>query len=119
MSLDLIIHFVESPEKSAAFYKRLFHLEPLELSPTFALFALPGGLKLGLWSPKTAEPPASVGGGGHELCFSVDNVDELYQKWKAQGLSFLQPPTDMDFGRTFVATDPDGYRLRVYRLSEN
>jgi hypothetical protein len=26
----------------------------------------------------------------------------------------VQPPTDMDFGRTFVALDPDGDRLRVF-----
>ena len=27
-------------------------------------------------------------------------------------------PTDMDFGRTFVALDPDNHRLRVYWLNE-
>jgi len=24
------------------------------------------------------------------------------------------PPTDLDIGRSFVALDPDGHRLRVY-----
>jgi hypothetical protein len=27
----------------------------------------------------------------------------------------LQPPTEMDFGRTFTAADPDGHRLRVFK----
>jgi predicted enzyme related to lactoylglutathione lyase len=29
-----------------------------------------------------------------------------------------QKPTDMDFGRTFVVLDPDGHRIRVYKLHE-
>ena len=28
------------------------------------------------------------------------------------------PPTDLDFGRSFVALDPDGHRLRVYAVAE-
>ena len=34
------------------------------------------------------------------------------------GVKILQPPTDMDFGRTFVALDPDGHRLRVFAAAE-
>ena len=32
----------------------------------------------------------------------------------AGGLTILQAPMQMDFGTTFVATDPDGHRLRVF-----
>ncbi len=35
-----------------------------------------------------------------------------------RGLTIAQAPSDMDFGRTFVALDPDGHRLRVYWLSD-
>ncbi len=42
-------------------------------------------------------------------------LDATHAAWAAKGLSILQPPTDMDFGRTFVALDPDGHRLRVFR----
>ena len=38
--------------------------------------------------------------------------------WRAQGLRILQSITDMDFGRTFVALDPDGHRLRAYVRTE-
>jgi hypothetical protein len=30
----------------------------------------------------------------------------------------LQAPADMDFGRTFVALDPDNHRLRVCWLND-
>jgi len=29
-------------------------------------------------------------------------------------LDIIQEPVQMDFGYTFVATDPDGHRLRVF-----
>jgi predicted enzyme related to lactoylglutathione lyase len=41
-------------------------------------------------------------------------VDAAYAQWRAKGLPILQAPTDMDFGRTFVALDPDRHRLRVF-----
>ena len=52
---NFMILFVDSPAVSAAFYKTLFDREPVEASPTFALFALDSGLMLGLWSRHTAE----------------------------------------------------------------
>lgn len=33
---------------------------------------------------------------------------------KKRGLTILQEPVRMDFGTAFVATDPDGHRLRVF-----
>jgi predicted enzyme related to lactoylglutathione lyase len=41
-------------------------------------------------------------------------VDAVYADWASRGLRILQTPVEMDFGYTFVATDPDGHRLRVY-----
>jgi hypothetical protein len=37
-----------------------------------------------------------------------------FADWKKRGLNILQEPVQMDFGTTFVATDPDGHRLRVF-----
>jgi predicted enzyme related to lactoylglutathione lyase len=51
------------------------------------------------------------------LGFSVADataVDALHQEWRKRGLKITQAPTEMDFGRTFVALDPDGHRLRVF-----
>ncbi|WLT31858.1 VOC family protein [Geothrix sp. PMB-07] len=111
------ILYVDQPQRSAEFYGKLLGRAPVEASPTFALFVLPSGLKLGLWSRHTVEPKAQAMGGGAELVFTLDNreaVDTAHASWRKAGLPILQPPVAMDFGYTFVALDPDGHRLRVY-----
>lgn len=63
------------------------------------------------------EPAATAAGGGGEIAFSVssrDVVGNLFTDWTQRGLVIEQEPTDMDFGYTFVALDPDGHRLRVF-----
>lgn len=116
--LGYVLLFVESPIKSAEFYSRLFNLKPIDQSPTFVLFALADGVKLGLWSRHTVEPTVKAQPGCAEICFSHENVDELFNQWGMQGVVMIQKPTDMDFGRTFVALDPDGHRIRISRMNE-
>jgi predicted enzyme related to lactoylglutathione lyase len=115
--LSLVILYVDDPRASVAFYANLLDLAPVEESDTFALLPLSSGVALALWSRHTVEPRAEAAGGGTELAFKVEDVDAVRADWTARGLPVLQAPTDMDFGRTFVALDPDGHRLRVYRLA--
>ncbi|QLL15289.1 VOC family protein [Pseudomonas chlororaphis] len=115
-----LLLYVDSPATSANFYSRLLDRPPVELSPTFALFILDSGLKLGLWSRQDVEPATQVAGGGSELALAVtDNqtVDRLHSQWAESGVSIAQAPTRLDFGYTFVALDPDGHRLRVLCLA--
>lgn len=112
--LGLVILYVADPPASAAFYAGLLGQDPAETSPGFAMFALPSGVGLGLWSRRTVEPAAAAGGGGAEIAFTAEDVDAVHADWTARGLTIAQAPTDMDFGRTFVALDPDGHRLRVF-----
>jgi len=107
------ILYVDNPPASAGFYARLLGRAPVESSPTFAMFANATGPVLALWSRHTVEPAATPAG-GNELAFQVADVDAVHEDWRSLGLSILQAPTDMDFGRTFVALDPDGHRLRVF-----
>ena len=113
--LSLAILYVDDPAASAAFYADLFGRPPVEASPTFAMFSMPGGAGVGLWSRHTVEPGGAVGGGGGELAFMAEDVDAVHADWAGRGLTIAQPPTDLDFGRTFVALDPDGHRLRVFK----
>ncbi len=113
--------YVDSPEKSAEFYRQLLGVEPVEQSPTFALFILNNGFKLGMWSKHTVEPAPAATGGGAEICFMCEQpqqVDALYQQWRDKGLTIVQSPVELDFGYTFVAANPDGHRLRVYKLND-
>jgi catechol 2,3-dioxygenase-like lactoylglutathione lyase family enzyme len=115
---NFIILYVDNPAASADFYTALLGKPPVESSPTFAMFALPSGVMLGLWSRHTVEPAASATlGGGSEVAFAVGSKDEvtaLYDTWTGRGLRVAQKPVDLDFGHTFVALDPDGHRLRVF-----
>jgi predicted enzyme related to lactoylglutathione lyase len=117
---NYLLLYVDNPSASAAFYAPLLGRAPVESSPTFALFILESGVKLGLWARRTVEPAVTVGGGGAELAFSVAGIPAvraLYAEWTGRGLTILQAPTAMDFGFTFVALDPDGHRLRVFAVS--
>lgn len=124
LSPSFLIHFVDSPLKSAPFYSRLLGMEPVESSPTFVLFAFPNGIGLGLWSSQTATPRPAKGGGGSELCFtlkSADSVDSLYLKWVEEGVSIASAPVSMmkeGIERSFVAEDPDGHRIRIMAMGE-
>ncbi len=113
--LSLVILYVDNPTASAAFYADLLGQPPAEQSPTFAMFPLPSGIGLGLWSRHTVEPAAAAAGGGTEIAFMATDVDAVHADWAAKGLAIAQPPTELDFGRTFVALDPDGHRLRVFK----
>ena len=66
------------------------------------------------------KPAATLTGGGGELGFVPGSaeVEARYNQWRELGLPIEQTPTEMEFGYTFVARDPDGHRLRVYALSE-
>lgn len=117
-SLGFILLFVENPLKSSVFYQDIFGIKPIEESPTFVMFALNNGVMLGLWSRYTAEPRVEAQAGAAEICFAAEDVDALYELWGKKHITIAQKPTDMDFGRTFVALDPDGHRVRAYRLHE-
>lgn len=114
---DYILLYVTNPAASAEFYAALLECKPIEASPTFALFVLPSGVKLGLWARQTVEPPVTSPGVAGELAFAVNDeatVRAWYNDWQARGIAMAQTPLQLDFGFTFVALDPDGHRLRVF-----
>jgi catechol 2,3-dioxygenase-like lactoylglutathione lyase family enzyme len=115
-SLDYILLAVRDPLKSGALYAKMLGTEPVESSPGFVLFVTGNGGKIGLWLAPEIEPKAKPAGGA-EISFTEPDkaaVLATHEAWKAFGLTILQPPTDMDFGFTFTAEDPDGHRLRPF-----
>lgn len=111
------ILYVTNPTRSAIFYRELFGRQPVEESPTFAMFVFELGARLALWSSATVEPAVTQTAGAMELAFALpddDAVDRLSVEWLARGLTLIQAPTKMEFGYTCMALDPDGHRLRLY-----
>ena len=114
-SLSQMLIYVADPAASTAFYRSLFDREPVEASPNFAAFDL-DGFTLALWARDKVEPAADRAGSSAELVLIVDQagaVDRLWADWQGRGVALIQPPTDLYFGRTFTALDPDDHRLRV------
>lgn len=115
---SLTILYVADVARSAAFYGKLLEESPKEQSPNFAMFALSDGLALGLWQREDVAPKIGPSAGAqNELALIQPNaasVDTTYVHWRELGAAILQEPTDMDFGHTFTAQDPDGHRLRVF-----
>jgi predicted enzyme related to lactoylglutathione lyase len=114
---NFILLYVKNVATSVSFYAGLLGRAPVDASINFALFALSSGVKLGLWARHDVQPMATVSPGSAELCItlaSVEAVEAAHAEWLGQGLTILQAPTKMDFGFTFVASDPDGHRIRVF-----
>ena len=113
LQLSFVILMVENPGSSSALYGELLGLTPTEASPSFVMFTLPSGMTLALEARADAEPPVTAPPGGAEIAFTAPDVDAVHAAWRNRGLAIVQAPVDMPFGRTFVALDPDGHRLRV------
>jgi predicted enzyme related to lactoylglutathione lyase len=113
---NLILLYVKDPLASADFYEKLFETKPAGKFPTYVAFEFPSGLSIGLWS--TQAKNFVSGGTGHlsEIAFMLkgeEQVRELHDSWQKRGVPIEQPPHKAVFGLTFVATDPDGHRIRV------
>lgn len=120
-TLNYLLLAVRDPLQSAELYSKLLGREPVEKAPTFVLYVLPTGLKIGLWLADEMEPKPNAAG-GIEISFSEDNKDAVratYAEWSKLGLKVVQEPTEMDFGFTFVVEDADGHRLRPFVLADN
>jgi len=112
----VLLH-VEDVARSATFYGQMLGATPLEQSPGFAMLALGGGARLGLWKRAGVLPVSGGAPGASELAFPVTDgvqVDALHAAWIGQGLTVLQAPEDREFGRTSTVADPDGHRVRVF-----
>ncbi|GKW24959.1 drug:proton antiporter [Pectobacterium carotovorum subsp. carotovorum] len=117
---NFIILYVEDAVASERFYRELFDFQPIEKSENFSMFAFDSGLLLGLWSKHEVKPVAQLAGGGSELAIRVESeaaLNAMYESWKTRDITIAQDITQMDFGLTFVALDPDQHRLRVYYAS--
>lgn len=116
-NIHFVLLYVANPRASARFYQQVLERAPIELSDTFALFALESGLKLGLWGRAGVEPAATGAPGSSEIAFVVPDeaaVKVTHETWRHRGVAILQEPAALDFGFTFTAADPDGHRLRVF-----
>ena len=111
-----VILYVSDVEVSTAFYREILGHGPIKTYPGFSVFTLSDEMTLGLQAADEIDPAAEPYVGGTELSLSNvkhADVDRLHAQWKALGIPMVLEPTVLEFGYTFVATDPDGHRLRA------
>ncbi len=109
------ILYVDDVPRSVAFYREIFGIEPVQNLPTYGMFVQTPGRAWGLWQRDQVTPAVTEPAGGAEYCLPVtsrEEIDALAAAWRERGIPIIQEPTEMDFGYTFVALDPDGHRLR-------
>lgn len=121
MNLGYVILYVRDMARAKAFYTDVLGLTVVEAvsGPTFVTLRPAGGSLLALQDksaaqlpPKREEQPGSV-----ELSFEAEDVDGTWKRWKEQGVELVTDPMDLPFGRYFLAKDPEGHYLSVYRLA--
>jgi len=113
---NLFLVYVTDAERATEFYRDLFGIEPVMVTPRYVSFEVASGVLFSLWSgraeqvvpevPRTSEVGLMLAGGAAV-------VDETFAAWQAKGVSVLEEPHDEVFGRTFVVADPDGNLIRV------
>jgi len=96
---------------------RTFYVETLGLTvdshfdtPDFVLFDT-NSIPFALSAARVNLDEVSQPGLGVTFWLDCDSVNELHSKLEAAGVTIITPPFDGPFGRTFVFTDPDGYRI--------
>lgn len=121
MNLDFVILYVSDMDKVKAFYTDILGLSvvPAASGPNFVTLRSGGGAMLGLQDKVGAKfaPRDETQSGSVELSFSVDDVDATWKHWKEMGVELLSDPTNLPFGRYFIAKDPEGHYLSAYRFA--
>lgn len=121
MNLGFIVLYVQDIEKAKAFYTDLLGMAVVDevSSPTFVTLRPAAGSLIGLQDKAAAkmQPAHEANAGSMELSFEADDVDATWKRWKEEGVEIVADPVDLPFGRYFLAKDPEGHYLSVYRFA--
>jgi predicted enzyme related to lactoylglutathione lyase len=121
MNLGIVIIYVNDLQKSKTFYTEVIGLPVVaeQSGPTFVALMPSEGPMLALEDVSILPAGQAKPAGSVEIGFAVDDVDAVYHQWKQCGVAMVEDPEDKPFGRSFLAKDPDGHFLTVYRLRQN
>ena len=91
MNLGIVILYVRDVEKSKAFYTDIVGLpvDTEQSDPNFVMFRTDNGSLLALENLAISEADKSIKAGSVEIGFRMDNVDDLWKRWKAKGVQMV------------------------------
>lgn len=112
---NLQLVYVSDIARSTSFYKTIFKSEPIFESPRYVAFSVGAEVLFAIWTggtkPDRSTPRFSEIG---IMLKSNDDVDNLFKEWQQiPNIEIVREPYDEVFGRTFLASDPDGHIIRV------
>jgi catechol 2,3-dioxygenase-like lactoylglutathione lyase family enzyme len=115
-NVGVITLFVEDPQRSKAFYERVFELPAIFEDANSAVFRFENMLINLLVHSEASEliAPATVAplGAGSSFQFTiwVDDADAVCEELASRGVTLLNGPMDRVWGvRTATFADPDGH----------
>jgi len=123
MNLNYIIVYVNDLEKLKTFYTEalgMTYVGSVSANAFATLRPSGGGAMVGLQAKEFSELPPKFEdhAGSVELSFAVDDVDATWKQWKENGVEMISEPTDLPFGRYFLAKDPEGHYLSAYKFAQ-
>jgi predicted enzyme related to lactoylglutathione lyase len=119
MRLGIIILYVRDLAAAVAFYTEVvgFQVVPDMSDDHFIALTSDGTAFLGLEDATYLPPDRTLQPGSFELGIEVLDLETTHQAWAAAGVHALSAIEPMPGGRAFLARDPDGYVLSVYRFN--
>jgi catechol 2,3-dioxygenase-like lactoylglutathione lyase family enzyme len=119
-SVGAITLFVEDPQRSKAFYEKVFEVPPVFEDENSAAFKFDNTIVNLLARPAAHEliEPATVGGPEAgallQLTVFVEDANAAVDQLRERGVELLNGPIDREWGmRTAAFADPDGHVWEV------
>jgi predicted enzyme related to lactoylglutathione lyase len=115
-TLAITILRVQNIEQERRFYQETlgFPVDETQSEAHFVMLKTTGPAWLAL-EDVSNQPDKAAPAGSVEIGLIVDDVDRVWQAWKAKGVNVLTQPADLPFGRAFDACDPEGHCLTVFK----
>jgi catechol 2,3-dioxygenase-like lactoylglutathione lyase family enzyme len=112
-SLSAVRIFVDDLDRARRFYGEVLEMHETSATPAWAVFDI-DGKELIIEKVPADDPEHGLVGRFLAVSFGVDDIDAVYRKLVARGVSFLEPPEKQVWGGTLAfPRDPDGNILTL------
>jgi predicted enzyme related to lactoylglutathione lyase len=107
---------VSDVARSAAFYETFLgaRRDTFDFGPGAGAAYLGPPIPFTLSRPRPGQPEPAPEASSIALWWKASDAQAAYERAKAAGVPIVREPFDGPFGRTFVLSDPDGYKITVY-----
>lgn len=87
-----------------------YELDAVNNIPGFSKFKAAGGAQIGMYSDYEMSDVQQL-----DPAFALDDIDQTYADWQANGVEMVTEIKDMPFGRTFLFRTPEGHILGAWK----